>query len=341
VALLALSFVSCRGGCGSQPAARAPDRTLAQLPRGARFVVSVDVARIRATPLWTRLSALAADDPQDRKRILALKARTGLDPLRQIHRIVAAFPDDARSLGQYAVVIDGEGFEESRLVAYAREEGEPRGLKIEARPHEGRTLWVGGPDGTAGFFVGKTRFVLGAGGWAEAMADLADGRSGSPGGDGGPGGSAAQDPELSHLVGRIDPARALWFAAVVPLDLRRALVADPARDSAASVTRMAAAVDLGPGLTAELVADLSNAADARALVARIQTTVREAKRNAQVLVMGLAPYLDALTVTAEGPQLRVTLTLAESQVKDLLDRVAGILRLSRGQGGPGKKPGAR
>jgi hypothetical protein len=314
--LLLLALVgACRGGCGRSSA---PDRLLSQLPDGTRFVVSVDLSRIRATPLWNRIAALAAESPEDRRRLTRLTERTGLDPLRQIHRIVAAFPDDARARGEFALIIDGEGFDERRLVAYAREES---GAKIEAQPRGTHTLWSAGGT-TGGFFVGAQRFVLGGGGWAGVLADLADGK-------GGPG--AAGNLELVHLVQRTATTRALWFAALVPLDVRQLLMADPKQQSAGAVTRLAAGADLGPGLSAELVADLSNEADARALQARIQATVRESKRNAKLLMLGLGPYLDALQIQVTGPTLRLQLVLTEQQMKDLIERAAALYRLARGK----------
>jgi hypothetical protein len=292
---------------------------LASLPAATRFVVSIDLAKIRATALWSRVAALAEDSPEDRRRIERLVARTGLDPLRQLHRIVAAFPEDARAQGEFALIVDGEGFDEQRLVAYAREES---GAKLERQTHGRRTLWAAaGAPGTAGFFVGKNRFVLGAGGWAPALADLADGKPGVP--------SAAGNPALAHLVHGAEAGRALWFAAVVPMDVRQMLMGDPKLDSAGSVTRLAAGADLGPGLTATVVAELSNAADARALQARLQTTVRESKRNAKLLLLGLGPYLDALKIEVAGPTLRLELALTEQQTKDLLERAAGLFKLAR------------
>jgi hypothetical protein len=317
VVVLLLLLGGCRGGC-TRPAP--PDALLSRLPAGTRFVVSVDLDRIRSTPLWTRVAALAEESPDDKRRLARLTERTGLDPLRQIHRVVAAFPDDARTRGEFALIIDGENFDERRLVAFAREES---GAKIEARRRGARTLWsTGGP--SAGFFLGARRFVLGGGGWADVLADLADGK-------GGPG--AAGNLELVHLVQRTQTGRALWFAALVPLDVRQLLMADPKQQSAGSVTRLGAGADLGPGLTAELVADLSNDADARALQARIQASVRESKRNAKVLMLGLGPYLDALQVAVEGPTLHLKLALTDVQTKDLLERAAAIYRLTRGARG--------
>jgi hypothetical protein len=314
---------ACRGGCQRLSRARDPrQQTLAVLPAETRLVAFVDVAKIRATPFWARLSALAEDSPEDRKRIAELTARTGLDPLRQIHRVVAGFPDSALESGRYALVFEGDGFDERRLVSYARDEAALRGAKIEQRNEHGQTLWASpGPKKITGLFTGPDRFLLGAGGWGETMAALARGASGVP--------SAAENAELVNLCRRIDARRALWFANLVPSDLRAMLLANPKHDSAASVTRLAAALDLGPGLTAELVADLSNANDARALVEDIQASVQAAKRNAAVLMLGLGPYLDAVNARAEGPSLRITVALAEAQVMDLLDRLSALARSQR------------
>jgi hypothetical protein len=321
LALTLLLAAGCGRGCGARTPA--PDRLLSSLPAGTRFIVSIDVARIRASSLWSRVAALAEEAPEDKQRLARLTQRTGLDPLRQIHRIVAAFPDNARAQGTFALIIEGQGFDEERLVAFAREDS---GAKLEARARGRRRLWSSGAGRPAAFFDGTTRVVLGAGAWADTMADLADGVPGVR--------SAADDLELVHLVARAQPGRALWFAALVPLDVRQALMADPHLDSAGSVTRLAASVDLGPGLAAELVADLSNAADARTLEGRIATTVRESKRNAKLLMLGLGPYLDALEAHADGPSLRVKLVLGEPQTKDLLERLSGFLRLARKRAPP-------
>ncbi len=318
--------VSCRGGCWRDEPKVAAPATLALLPADARLVASVDFARIRATPSWSKVSELAAGDAADRKILDELLARTGLDPLRQVHRMVAAFPDDARASGRFALVIDGAGFDEMRLITYARDRAHLRGRDLVSRSYRRHTLWSSASaadQSVAGFFASPKRFVLGGGGWAEAMVDLMDA--------GATGKSAADNSELGNLCQRVDTGRSAWFCGVIPPDLRKQLLAALPLDPAASVTRLAAALDLGPGLDVDLTADLSNAADAKIQADKITAALRDARGSARVLMLGLGPYLDHITAAADGPGLRVHAALGETQVNDLLGRLGGLVRLVRPQ----------
>jgi hypothetical protein len=63
----------------------------------------------------------------------------------------------------------------------------------------------------------------------------------------------------------------------------------------------------------------------------MEATLREARRDAKVLMLGLGPYLDGIHARADGPTLRVTMTLSEPQLRDLGDRLGGLLQLARGK----------
>jgi hypothetical protein len=141
--------------------------------------------------------------------------------------------------------------------------------------------------------------------------------------------SAASIRELVSLTERVDTRRPIWFAALVPGQTRRLLAANPRFGAAASVSRMAGAISLGPGLDADLVAELSNEADAKALVAQIDAFTRDAKTNPQILILGLGSYVQAVSAVAEGPNVRLRLGLAAAQVKDLLSRLAAFARLRK------------
>ena len=244
VGVALLTMAGCRGGCAGPGARTAtPAGALSLLPAETQIVVSFDFRKIRTTPVWQQLSQLAADDPADRKIIEELTARTGLDPFRHIHRVIAAFPDDARqAAGAFAVLFEGEALDEKRLLTYARDQARLRGGSIEPKPHGKRTLWVGqqagGQPELAGFFLDCHRFVLGGGGWAEKVAEWARrrGQPGQrrgqhvPGPSGGTGGQRAGDLAGGHRAPGAELAVAhLGEVQGLQGDLRRGVAAEAGR----------------------------------------------------------------------------------------------------------------
>jgi hypothetical protein len=310
-------MAGCRGGCvGTSGRTATPAGALSLLPAEAQIVVSFDFRKIRSTPVWQQLSKLAAEDPGDRKLVQELTTRTGLDPFRHIHRVIAAFPDDARQAGAFAVLFEGEALDEKRLLTYARDQARLRGGSIEQRQHGKRTLWTGqrvvGQPELSGFFLDRHRFVLGGGGWAEKVADLADGVSQA---------SAAGNTTLVRLAERVGSGRAIWLAAIVPEGTRQRLMADPRFGVQGAVMRLGLGADLAPGLSADLTAELSNQDDARALVARMTEFLAAAKRSPKALLLGAGPYLDGIRAEAEGPTARVRVGIDQAQTAELLRRL--------------------
>ncbi len=327
--ILAVALASCRGACGRSDKAAGPlDGRLALLPIDTRSVVAFDFDQVRAAPFAAKLSALAASNPDDEKRLAAFRERTGLDPVRQIDGIVVGFPEEARLHGELGVVVRAERFDESRLVAYVRDTLQKDGDDLVAKPHGRRTLWAARKDPSlAGFFLDGRTLVIGGGGWAARMADLADGAPAS--------GSAETNLELVQLCERAAAGHAIWAAAIVPVELRRQLQQDPRFESAASVTRMALGIGLGTGLEATFTADLADPSEAKVLVAKVSETVQGAKRDPRVLMLGLGPELDGITSRVEGTTFALKVSLGEAQVNDLLTRVSGFLNLMRQGRAPG------
>jgi hypothetical protein len=345
-----LTMTACRGGCRraseGEPAA---DPALALFPAEATVVVSVDFRRVRETGLWKQLAQLAGEDPQDGKVITGMVAATGFDPFRQVNRIVAAFPEEARSSGAFGIVIEtdpGAKIDRPRLLAYLQAEARRRGDELITRQRRGRTFWTGataaggdagagdaGADadplgrGAAGFFLDDHHFVLGAGGWAQRMADIADRATPTPA-------RLVDQPVLNRLVGRISGGRSIWMAALVPEATRARLMANPRFGADAAVMRFGANVDLGPALAAELVAELSNQADAAQLISKVDKYLVAAKKSPEVLLLGVAPYLDGVKTEVEGPNARIRVQLPAAQTEELVGRLVGLLRLRRGGRAP-------
>jgi hypothetical protein len=329
-ALLVLAGQGCRGGCSSfsvpAPGSASPaERTLAWFPAETRIVIALDFARLRAAPLWSALGTLATADPADRQKIQELARRTGFDPLTQVDSLVVAFPEEARAQGGMGVILRGRGLDEGRLMAYVREQVSDQGDDVFSFRRAGRTLWATRREPTtAGFFVGDGTIVFGAGGWAEKMAEL----------------SAAQAPPqatrgantnvpLVHLVERAGPARALWAAAIVPAATRAALAADPRVPAAASVERMALGVDVGSGVDVRLISDVATHAEAEEMTRQVGAALLAAKRSPQVMLLGLAPYLDGISAQSSGVSCEVTVHLSPQQTTDAIERLRAFLTLAR------------
>ena len=250
--VVVVALASCRGGCGRvDNRARPLDGRLALLPIDTRTVVALDFERMRAAPFAAKLSTLAASNPDDEKRLAAFRERTGLDPVRQVDSIVVGFPEEARLHGELGVVVRAERFDESRLVAYVRDTLQKNGDDLVAKPHGRRTLWTTRKDPSlAGFFLDGRTLVIGGGGWAVRMADLADGgaRERQRRDQSGAGAAVRARGRRSRDLG----------GAIVPAELRRQLQQDPRFESAASVTRMSLGIALGTGLEATFTADLAD-----------------------------------------------------------------------------------
>jgi hypothetical protein len=319
---------SCRGGCSRavDPAATVQGR-LALFPEPTRVVLSFDFAKLRSSPAADKLAALAAPSPADAHELGEFTQRTGFDPVKQIDSLLLGFPEDARAHGEMGLVLRAQHLDQPRLVGYVRDQLQKKGDDLVSTPHGRFTMWATRHDpDVAGFFIDEHTFVLGAGGWAPRLADLAETAR--------PADSAATNLDLTRLVERAAD-HAIAAAAIVPAETRRALEADPRFGSAAAVVSLVVGIDLARGLEALAVADVATTRDAQALAATMQQTLRDAKRNAQVLLLGLGPYLEGVTARAEGQRFELHAVLAEPQLDDLLGRLGAFLSLARRGHAPG------
>ncbi len=330
VAVLALGVLgagSCRGGCSrGTPGTRPVGGALAWFPAETQIVVALDFARLRTTPLWSRLAALTRSNPDDQALIDEITRRTGFDPLRQIDSLVVAFPEEARNGGAMGLVLRGHGLDEARLVAYARDQAAKQGDDLFSFGRDGRTLWATRKQPTAaGFFADDKTFVFGAGGWAEKMAELGSGA----------GRGAEQNASLVHLVERAGVTNAVWAAAIVPAATRALLAADPALASGGGINRLALGIDMTSGLHAQLIADLSTRQQAEAMAAQVTEAIKDARKSPQVLLMGMGPYLEGIQARAIDVTSEIVIQLTDAQVADGIERLRAFLTLARQAPVPG------
>ena len=325
--LALLGAVSCRGGCSRDGKVLRPaEGGLAWFPPETQIVVALDFARLRATPLWVRLAALARSNPDDQAQIDEITRRTGFDPLRQIDSLIVAFPEEARNGGAMGFVLRGHGFDQARLIAYVRDQVAKQGDDLFSFRRDGRTLWATRRQPTAaGFFADDRTFVFGAGGWAEKMAEL--GRVALSG--------AEQNPQLVHLVERAGVTNPVWAAAIVPAATRALLAADSRLASGGGINRLGLGIDVSSGFRAKLFADLATRQQADAMATEITEAIQAAKQSPQVLLMGIGPYLDGISARAVDVTSEIEIRLSDAQIADGVERLRAFLTLARQAPVPG------
>jgi hypothetical protein len=74
---------------------------------------------------------------------------------------------------------------------------------------------------------------------------------------------------------------------------------------------------------------MATATEAKSLAFKVSEALRDAKRNPQVLMLGIGPYLDGVTATAKDHAFELHVALNEAALDDLLARLGGLLSLVR------------
>jgi hypothetical protein len=269
---------------------------LALVPAEARIVASLDLEGLRGKPIWKELAA----GPAKEAAILldGFAKGTGVDPLQQIRQVLIATPGERQNDDRFVLVATLDRLDRARATAWLRQ----------------RESWT-----TVAFVHGKDTIVIAKGAWAATVEAQAL--------HGGAAGSAASDPELRRLCERAAAGHVLWLAAIVPTTLRREMIEQVRFPDLASLSRLWTFIDVDRGLRAEMVAELSNEADARSLAHRLGAYLNAIKRHPDMLAGGFSPYLEAMRLAARGPRLHTTLDLSEGQISDLNLRLRELLRV--------------
>lgn len=276
------------------PTLRRLRTNLRLVPHEARIVLGLDLERLRASPAWTDL---AAGPVRDAALLFdGFTKGVGIDTVEQIRQVLVAVPGERQSDDRLVVIVRSDHLAAERAAPWLRR-------------HQGQAA--------AAFLVPPDGVVLATGAWAGQAMAL--GRTERPGG------SLADHPDLVRLCERAAAGHALWIAAAVPADLRRSIITQDRFPDVASLTRLRAAVDLDRRFSAEVVAELSNAPDARGLAHRVRAYLDAAKRHPDMLAQGLAPYLEAVKLAPHGPNLHATLELPAAHAVELITRISDIL----------------
>jgi hypothetical protein len=267
---------------------------LSLLPAETQIVLSIDVDRLRSQPVWRTLSSVLAKNAKPFLDDLA--AGIGIEPMRQLHHIWIALPSQRHADGRFRLVAETDPLDTARAQAW---------LAARAR------------DGFLGELPTPSQIAISKGGWTVAGATPR------------PASNAAGNPELRRLCERASGDHGIWFGALVPTSIRRTLMESGPMADVASLTRVFGFLDDTAGLHMELVGEFANTADPPLLAHRLKILHNQARRDPDVLVAGLSPYLEALRVETHDAHVRVSVDLPDTQADDVIERIEALALLAR------------
>jgi hypothetical protein len=331
--LCGLLAVAAAAGCNKSSGTGAAKEDLALVPKESDIILMANIARMRNTAMWKKLVDVRDSDVQGKKDYDEFVQKTGLDPFKQLESVFAAFPQGGSDSKEFAAVIRGT-FDEQKLVQWAREQAKKEGRDISTSDYNGKKLYTDTQKGEAfaTFLDGKT-LIIGGKEWIKKVVDLAAGK----------GESAKGNSTLAGLLKRARTSDALWGAGVVPPSVRDGFKNDPRLSSAASMKDIFGSIDFAAGVAADLNVDTGSEADAKDLAAKATAQLAEVRKSPQVMVMGLAQYLDVIKIDNKSATFHLALSYNQQQVDDLINRFKGLLKSfggAMGGGLPGGLPAA-
>lgn len=265
------------------------------LPAGSRVVMGFEVARVVQSPLYERLRG----DRNSGDPFQELRDKTGLDPARDLDRVVVA-----------------SGAEGSKGVAMAfgRFDRYALGRALEARkgvtwqPHAGTTLYVFDESSkSSGALAFLSDEVVVVGERSAVEQTLANHQNGT---------SLRANAELMALLGRVKPGSAFWLVgdhtalSKLPgtLPAPGAAPGSGAQLSLPAIQGVMLTADVDPALALDVTADAADAAAAnkladvvRGLLALVSLQTAQ-KPELQQLA-------SAVSVTTEGTRVKLGLRL--------------------------------
>lgn len=217
-----------------------------------------------------------------------LATAAGIDPLHNLHALVVGLPAYRQTDDRFMLVADVDRIDEGRLrQAVATRLG--AGTSVEIRGHQ---------------------VVLRHGTWTRA-----------------PSSALLDNWEAQRLCQRAAAGHALWFAATVPMEVRRAMMQDSRFPDVASMARVYGNVDLQNGMMADIAAELMSSADASELLHRLTIFLNQSKRHPDLLVHGVAPILETVRLSLDDATVHARLELPMASFSECVERFESLAHL--------------
>lgn len=312
-AALLLLVASAPGGTPLAHAAPPPAAAdlLDLLPAGTEGVLVCDLVQSRRSPLYGRLLARMEAHPQLGPVLKELQRSTGLDPRKDLDRVVVASHPDPRTRWRGFVI--WEGTLDAKKIR-SRLAADPR---LKATTLHGQPAWTKRGKRAPVFDVvllDARRIAFSHPRVTPTLLRRAGLAPKSP-----PVPRALDDASFAALLGRPDHAAHVWFAGRVPPELRD----DPDAGPLAHADALFGALRLGEALEGTITGVFRSEQMAQQLAAALMLLKPRLLSHPQVKALGLASVVGRLEAAPAGKEAQIALSVTEAELGVLADRLAG------------------
>lgn len=298
-------ITACKGGASAAGAKLIPEQ--------ATILVGVDVAGLMKSSLYTANKAMLEAQGKD---VMEAAKGCNLDPEKAIKSVLVG--TDAKD--GVAVVVTGDGIgDEKNLKCVAEKAKEKNGGKEPFTIVEegGKKVLKMERDDGMGWIIDGSTLLIASKPWVATVKDLAEGK-----------GKSALDGANKAVFDRADQSKHIWAAGVMPAGVGKLPM------GMGEVKDAAGSLDLSSGLGLKISATLGSADEATKIKAEADKNLPQAK--AGLAIVGLpATLLDSVKIDASGPQLSVSVSISEADLKTIQEKAAGLAGMAGMFGGGG------
>lgn len=305
VLAVALAATGCKDRRAHQAPPPAPVAALGAIPVDATAVVGLDVARLARSRLVARAVEQMLDrDPELRTRLTELSRACELDLTTQVEQVHLAL-GPVRTGTRTSLLVATGGLAEATLTRCLQAGVGSGGGEVTVRQSGGRTLYrlvAGRRELFFGFGQARTVVLGPSEDWV--VAGLGDGPK------------VEASPALGPALAKVDRAAAAWAVATIDPELGLALTRLTSGKVTAGPRLVSGSLDPLDGVRASAAFTMVSPADARALADYARGELTLGSLAAQAL--GLGPVLAKVQVATDGPQVRFSVALTDTEIKDVL-----------------------
>ena len=322
IGLVMLSAAACKKGGASKD-------DVQLVPKEAQVLFRLNVEKLRAAPAWKDLIELRDGNEKSKKEYADFVAKCGLDPFAQINSVFLAVPQvQDMGMKEFAVIMRGT-FDETKLVACSTEQAKKNGGEVKTTEHNGAKIYSDGKkDEAFATFLDAKTVAIGGKEWIKKVIDLAKAD----------GDHVGKSEQIAPLTKKVKAGDAIWFAGLVPAQMRDSMKANPAMAWTGSMQAVYGSIDFGSGFAGDFNVDNADEAAAKEMLSKMTAQLEGAKKMPQITMAGLSGLLEGIKLEQKGPTFHAVVTLTQAQVNDLVNRAKALLKAMGGALGGGGGP---